>query len=131
MGNPYAKYKQASVMTASKEQILLMLYEGAIKFTKIAILAMEEKRIAERGTNILKAYDIIMELHTTLDHKVGGDLAKQLENLYLFMMDQYTKANIKSDVEPLKSNLKILENLYDGWKQAIEKIKKDNEQKGA
>ena len=47
------------------------------------------------------------------------------------MMDQYTKANIKSDVEPLKSNLKILENLYDGWKQAIEKIKKDNEQKGA
>ena len=131
MGNPYAKYKQASVMTASKEQILLMLYEGAIKFTKIAILAMEEKRIAERGTNILKAYDIIMELHTTLDHKVGGDLAKQLEDLYLFMMDQYTKANIKSDVEPLKSNLKILENLYDGWKQAIEKIKKDNEQKGA
>ncbi len=131
MGNPYAKYKQASVMTASREQILLMLYEGAIKFTKIAILAMEEKRIAERGTNILKAYDIIMELHTTLDHKVGGELAKQLENLYLFMMDQYTKANIKSDVEPLKSNLKILENLYDGWKQAIEKIKKDNEQKGA
>ncbi len=131
MGNPYAKYKQASVMTASKEQILLMLYEGAIKFTKIAILAMEEKRIAERGSNILRAYDIVMELHTTLDHKVGGDLAKQLENLYLFMMDQYTKANIKSDVEPLRSNLKILENLYDGWKQAIEKIKKDNEQKGA
>ena len=131
MGNPYAKYKQASVMTASKEQIFLMLYEGAIKFTKIAILAMEEKRIAERGTNILRAYDIIMELHTTLDHKVGGELAKQLEDLYLFMMDQYTKANIKSDVEPLKSNIKILENLYDGWKQAIEKIKKDNEQKGA
>lgn len=131
MANPYAKYKQASVMTASREQILLMLYEGAIKFTKIAINAMEEKRIAERGTNILRAYDIIMELHTTLDHKVGGDLSKQLADLYLFMMDQYTKANIKSDVEPLKSNLKILENLYDGWKQAIEKIKKDNEQKGA
>ena len=122
MANPYAKYKQASVMTASREQILLMLYEGAIKFTKIAINAMEEKRIAERGTNILRAYDIIMELHTTLDHKVGGDLSKQLADLYLFMMDQYTKANIKSDVEPLKSNLKILENLYDGWKQAIEKI---------
>ena len=131
MGNPYTKYKQASVLTASREQILLMMYEGAIKFTKIAILAMQEKRIADRGTNILRAYDIVMELHTTLDHKVGGELAKQLEGLYLFMMDQYTKANIKSDVEPLKSNLKILENLYDGWKQAVEKIKKDNEQKGA
>ena len=131
MGNPYSKYKQASVLTASREQILLMMYEGAIKFTKIAIAAMEEKRIADRGANILRAYDIVMELHATLDHKVGGDLAKQLEDLYLFIMNQYTKANIKSDVEPLKSNLKILENLYDGWKQAVEKIKKDNEQKGA
>lgn len=131
MGNPYTKYKQASVLTASREQILLMMYEGAIKFTKIAITAMEEKRIADRGTSILRAYDIIMELHTTLDHKIGGDIAKQLEDLYLFMLDQYTKANIKSDVAPLKTNLKILENLYDGWKQAVEKIKKDNEQKGA
>ena len=131
MSNPYTKYKQAAVMTASREQILLMLYEGAIKFTKLALKAMEEKKIAERGTNIMRAYDIVMELQATLDHKVGGDLSLQLEQLYLFMMDQYTKANIKSDAEPLKSNIKILENLYDGWKQAIEKIKKENEQKGA
>lgn len=131
MNNPYTKYKQAAVMTASREQILLMLYEGAIKFTKLALKAMEEKKIAERGSNIMRAYDIVMELQATLDHKVGGDLSVQLEQLYLFMMDQYTKANIKSDPEPLKSNIKILENLYDGWKQAIEKIKKENEQKGA
>ena len=131
MNNPYAKYKQAAVMTASREQILLMLYEGAIKFTKLAVKALEEKKIAERGQNIIRAYDIVMELQATLDHKVGGDLSRQLEQLYLFMMDQYTKANIKSDPEPLKSNIKILENLYEGWKQAIEKIKKENEQKGA
>ena len=131
MSNPYTKYKHAAVMTASREQILLMLYEGAIKFTKLALKAMEEKRIADRGTNIMRAYDIVMELQATLDHKVGGELSQQLEQLYLFMMDQYTKANIKSDAEPLKSNIKILENLYDGWKQAIEKIKKENEQKGA
>lgn len=118
-------------MTASREQILLMLYEGAIKFTKLALKALEEKKIAERGRSIMRAYDIVMELQATLDHKVGGDLSKQLEQLYLFMMDQYTKANIKSDPEPLKSNIKILENLYEGWKQAIEKIKKENEQKGA
>ncbi len=131
MANPYAKYKQASVLTASREQILLMLYEGAIKFTKLALKAMDEKKVAERGTNIMRAYDIVLELQVTLDHKVGGDLSQQLEQLYLFMMDQYTKANIKSDPEPLRANIKILENLYDGWKQAIEKIKKDNEQKGA
>ncbi|MFZ3228570.1 MAG: flagellar export chaperone FliS [Pseudobdellovibrio sp.] len=129
--NPYKKYKEVSILSASKEQILLMLYEGAIKFTKLAIRAAEEKKIADRGHNILRAYDIILELHATLDHKIGGELSKQLEQLYLFMMDQYTQANIKGTVEPLKANVKVLENLYDGWKQAIEKIKKDQDQRGA
>lgn len=129
--NPYQKYKQVSILSASREQILLMLYEGAIKFTKLAMKAIDEKKIADRGHNILRAYDIILELHATLDHKVGGDLSKQLEQLYLFMMDQYTQANIKGEKAPLEANLKVLENLYDGWKQAIEKIKKDQDQKGA
>lgn len=129
--NPYQKYKQVSILSASREQILLMLYEGAIKFTKLAMKAIEEKKIADRGQNILRAYDIILELHATLDHKVGGDLSKQLEQLYLFMMDQYTQANIKGEMAPLQANLKVLENLYDGWKQAIEKIKKEQDQKGA
>jgi flagellar protein FliS len=126
----YNKYKQTSVLSASREQILLMLYEGAIKFTKLAIQATENNQIAERGQNILRAFDIILELQATLDHKVGGELAGQLEQLYVFMMDQYTKANIKGDAEPLRANLKVLENLYEGWKGAIEKMKKDNEQKG-
>ena len=130
MANPYQKYKNTSVLSASREQILLMLYEGAIKFTKLAIQAAEQKKIADRGQNIIRAFDIIMELNATLDHKVGGDLSKQLEQLYTFMMDQYTKANITGDPEPLRGCVKILENLYDGWKQAVEKLKKDHEQKG-
>jgi flagellar secretion chaperone FliS len=130
MANPYNKYKQTSVLSASREQILLMLYEGAIKFTKLAIQATEQKKIADRGHNIMRAFDIILELNATLDHKVGGELAKQLEQLYMFMMDQYTKANLKGDAEPLRANLKVLENLYDGWKQVIDKIKKEQEYKG-
>ena len=55
MSNPYMKYKQTSVLSATKEQILLLLYEGAIKFTKMAIMAAEEKKVAERGQNILRA----------------------------------------------------------------------------
>lgn len=130
MANPYHKYKQTSVLSASREQILLMLYEGAIKFTKLAIQGAEQKKIPERAHNIMRAFDIIVELNATLDHKVGGELAMQLEQLYVFMIDQYTKANLKGDPEPLRANLKILENLYDGWKQAVEKMKKENEQKG-
>lgn len=123
--NAYQKYKTTSVQSASREKILLMLYEGAIKFTKLAIKAAEEKKIADRGMNIGRAFDIIMELNNTLDHKVGGDVANQLEQLYMFMMEQYTKANITGNPEPLKENLKLLNTLYDGWVQAVEKLKQD------
>jgi flagellar secretion chaperone FliS len=127
MSNPYQKYKTTSVQSASREKILLMLYEGAIKFTKLAIKACDEKKIAERGYNIGRAYDIVMELNNTLDHKVGGEISKNLEGLYIFMMGQYTKANISGEPAPLKSNLKMLETLHDGWVQAVEKIKKEQE----
>lgn len=121
MANPYQKYKNTAILSASKEQILLMLYEGAIRFTKQAIIAAENKDIAERGKNILRAYDIVMELHASLDHKIGGELPKQLEGLYVYMMERYTKANISGDIESLKSCQTVLENLYEGWKQIIEK----------
>lgn len=125
MSNPYQKYKTTSVQSASREKILLMLYEGAIKFTKLAIKACEEKKIADRGMNIGRAYDIVMELNNTLDHKVGGDISKNLEQLYIFMMEQYTKSNISGDPAPMRSNLKMLETLYEGWVKAVEKLKQE------
>jgi flagellar protein FliS len=106
-----------------------MLYEAAIKFTKLALKSMEEKKIAERGANIGRAYDIVMELNNTLDHKVGGEIASNLEQLYMFIMDKYTRANITSDPEHLRVCIKILENLYQGWQGAIEKLKKEESEK--
>lgn len=129
MKNAYQKYKTTSIQSASKEKLLLMLYEAAIRYVKQAIKAAEEKNIAERGYNIGKAFDIVMELNNTLDHNVGGEIANHLEQLYMFIMEQFTKANISGTVEPLQASLKVLENLYDGWVQAVEKIKKDAEAK--
>lgn len=131
MTSPYDKYKKTSILSASREQILLMLYEAAIKFTKLAIKAIEEKKIAEKGQNILRAYDIIVELNSTLDHKVGGELAQQLAQLYVYLMDQYTQANLTNKKEPLESCVKVLENLYDGWKQAVASLKKNDQKGGA
>lgn len=130
MANPYQKYKQTAITSAPREQILLMLYEGAIKFTKLAIIAAEQKKVADRGQNLMRAYDIIMELQVSLDHKVGGDVAKQLDQLYTFVLDQYSKGNISGEIEPLKNALKVIENLYEGWKVAVEKYKKEMEEKG-
>src|SRR5690606_23465076 len=107
------------------EKLLLMLYEGAIKFTKKAIIACEKNDISERGLNIGRAFDIVMELNNTLNHKVSPDLCASLEQLYMFITEKYTQANLKGEVTPLKEALKILEILYVGWQQAVEKIKKD------
>jgi flagellar protein FliS len=106
-----------------------MMYEGAIKYIKMAITAAEQKQIAERGINIGRAFDIILELNNTLDHKIGGEISKNLEQLYMFITDQLTKANITGDPQYLRSCLKILETLFDGWTKAIEQLKKDNTDK--
>lgn len=124
MKNVYQKYKNTAITSASREKILLMLYEGAIKFVKRAIKACEEKNIAERGLNIGRACDIVMELNNTLDHKVGGDISRNLEQLYTFITDQLTSANITGDPKHLNDALKILETLNDGWVQAVEQLKK-------
>ncbi|MBK7893245.1 MAG: flagellar export chaperone FliS [Bdellovibrionales bacterium] len=129
MKNAYQKYKTTSIQSASREKLLLMMYEGAIKFTKLAIQAAEEKKIADRGINIGRAYDIVMELNNTLDHKVGGDISKNLEQLYMYITDQYTQANITGKPEPLKEALKLLETLYDGWQKAVEQLKKNQGEK--
>jgi flagellar protein FliS len=123
MNNPYKKYKQTQVTSASREEILLMMYEGAIKFNKLALKAAQENKVYDRCINLSKAFDIVNELNNTLDHEVGGDLAKQLEQLYIFVTDQYTKANLTGEAAPLEGALKVLENLYEGWKGAVNIVK--------
>ena len=124
MKNAYQKYKNTSVQSASREKLLLMLYEGAIRFVKQAMKACDEKNIADRGMYIGRAYDIVLELNNTLDHEVGGDIARNLEQLYMFMTDQLTQANITGDKKYLEDVLKLLSTLHAGWKEAIENLKK-------
>ena len=124
MKNAYQKYKTTSVQSASREKIMLMLYEGAIRFTKLAIQAADDKKIADRGMNIGRAYDIVLELNNTLDHKVGGEISKNLEQLYMFITDQYQQGNITGDPKYLRDALKVLETLYEGWTKAVEQLKR-------
>ena len=124
MSNNYGfnKYKQTSVTTANRGQVLLMLYESAIKHTKVAIEAVQAKQLAKKGESILKIQDIINELALTLNHDVGGNISKDLERLYNYMIEQITVANIKNEAKPLEVVLKLLETLYDGWKGAVSTI---------
>ena len=127
----YNRYKQTSVTSASREKLLLMMYEGAIKYTKKAVIACETKDIAERGLNIGRAYDIVMELNNTLNFDVGGELAKNLEQLYMFMTEQLTKANATGDAGPLHTVLKLLNTLNEGWVKAVDSLKKQRNESGS
>ncbi len=122
-GNNYGlnRYKQTSITTASRGQIIIILYEGCVKFLKKAREAMEQKNIAEKGMYIGKAQDIINELNNSLNHEVGGELTKELERLYDYMFDQTAQANLNNDVGPLDVTLKLLDTLLEGWRDAVAK----------
>lgn len=116
-------YKKTSVQTASKEQILLMLYQAAIRNCKKAIEAIDNKNVAKKGEFIGKLQDIIIELNNSLDFEVGGDVAKELSSLYDYILYSSTQANIKIEKEPLIGCLNVLNTLYDGWSEAIKSLK--------
>jgi flagellar protein FliS len=124
MKSPYQKYKETSVQSASKEKILLLLYEGAIRFMKQAGIAIDNKDIAGRGINIGRAFDIINELNNTLNHEAGKEIAANLEQLYIFVCEQLTKCNATGDRKALDDSIRIMETLYSGWVEAIEKLKR-------
>jgi len=125
MNNPYRQYQKTQVTTASREKVLLMLYEGAIRFTKQAHAAMLAKKIAEKGKYISKATAILSELMATLDFKVGGQLAADLENLYVFMIDKLIEGNITNNPDCLVQVEKLLMTLFTAWKDVVENPRPD------
>lgn len=124
----YGAYKKTAVGTASKEQILLMLYQAAIKNCKKAIEAIEAKQIGKKGEYVGKLQDIIIELNNSLDFEVGGEIAKELSSLYDYMLFSSTQANIKIDAEPLRGCLSVLNTLYEGWSEAIKSLRATSSQ---
>ena len=116
------QYKQTAVKTANRGQILIMLYEAAVKNVKKASECIDRKDLAGKGLAIVKAHDIINELNNTLDFEVGGQIAKDLERLYFFMTDQLIKANMESKKEPLQQVQKLLETLLEGWRGAVDQV---------
>lgn len=116
--NPYAMYSENKVYTASKEELTLMLYEGNVKFCKIAIEAMKEKDFEKAHKNIIKVEDILLELQMTLDRKYS--IAKDLDNMYQYIYDRLVYANLNQDVEMLQNCLGLLEELRNTWKEAMQ-----------
>ncbi len=124
--NAYLKnYQNTQVQTASPEQILIMLYDGAIRFLEQASEAMGSGDYAVKIKNIDKTLAIISELNATLDHEIGGEVAANLASLYDFMMREIPRANARNDASVLAPVTSILRELREAWVEAAEIVRKE------
>lgn len=120
--NGYNVYKNNSVNYASKEQLLLMLLDGAVKFSKIARQAIVDRNIKAAHTNIIKTEDIFTELRVTLDTS-AGEWAEQLFAVYGFINEKLFEANIKKDVEIMDEVIPLIEDVRNLWYEAEKKTR--------
>ena len=119
--NPYQQYQQNTVMTASPQELTMMLYNGLVRFLKMACQGIEEKNVEKANNNIIKAQNIITEFICTLD--VQYDVTQGLLSMYEYMNRRLLEANIKKDKEIVTEVLGYAENLRDTWEQAMKLAK--------
>lgn len=117
MPNAYAQYNNSKILTASPAELTLMLYEGAIKFCNIAVVAIEHKDIEKAHTNIIKAQKIIDYFRQTLDMKY--EVAKDFDRVYTYLERRLVEANMKKDKEILEEVLTHLRSMRDTWKEVM------------
>ena len=130
--NQYVKqYQKSSIETASREQILIMLYEGAIQFLNKARVALLNKEYENTHNNLIGAQNIIQEFINSMDREVAPQLAENLISLYEYFIRRLVQANIKKQVEPIDEVLKYLKSLKATWEQAIILAQKEAQESAA
>lgn len=115
--NAYAQYNNSKVLTASPAELTLMLYDGAIKFCNVAIIAVEQKDIEKANNNILKVERIVDYFRQTLD--MSYEVAQDFERVYAYLSQRLIEANIKKDKEILEEVNQHLHAMRDTWKEVM------------
>lgn len=116
--NPYRVYMENEINSAGKGKLVLMLYNGVIRFLAEAKNAINNKDIPEAHNKITRASDIISELRASLDES-AGDIAVNLDRLYEYVEWRLLQANIKKDNKEIDAVIPVITDLRDTWAQAI------------
>jgi len=109
-------YHNAAVTTQSKGRLIVLLYDGAIRFMKLAIKELEARNYEAKGRYIGRAQDIINELNAVLDIDAGGEIAVNLRNLYCFMNRRLAEANTRRDPQMIREVITLMEELNQSWR---------------
>lgn len=115
--NSYQQYQNNAVLTASPAELTQMLYNGAIKFVNQGIESIEKSHMENAHVYIMKAQRIMEELRATLDTKY--EIAQQMDNLYIFILELLVEGNIKKDIVLLNEANNLIREFRDMWQEVI------------
>lgn len=117
-------YRQNAIQTASRGQLTLMFFDGALRFLRKGVESFEIEDYSRRNeavnNNLVRAQEIIAELQRTLDHSVGGEFASTMDRLYDYMYRELQKANIEKSVEPVHNVIRFLTDIRDAWSEMLQ-----------
>ncbi|MCS7208874.1 MAG: flagellar export chaperone FliS [Fimbriimonadales bacterium] len=113
--NGYERYLETAVETASPARLIVMLYDGAIRFINEASQAMRQRDYETQNTKLQRAQKILAELISSLDFEKGGEIAENLLRLYTYMYNQLVEANISDRSELLEHVVCLLSELREAW----------------
>ena len=121
--NQLESYRKTDILTANRQTILLMMYDAAIRFLKRAIEATKEHNAEDRSKYVIKTQNIVSEFRATLNFELGGEIAKNLDNLYGFVSTRLTQGNLDNKAEYFEEALQVLTTLQTGWLEAVQTLK--------
>ncbi|MDW8051969.1 MAG: flagellar export chaperone FliS [Armatimonadota bacterium] len=113
--NGHERYLETAVETASPVRLIVMLYDGAIRFINEAAYAIRQRDYETKNAKIQRAQRILTELICSLDFEKGGEIARNLYRLYNYMYNQLIEANIEDSYERLEHVVNLLSELREAW----------------
>ena len=124
--NASKQYAETKIKTASGGDLVVILYQGCVKFLRLGKKSIEDKNYQNANEYLIRSQDIIMELLTTLDAEKGGEVAQNLAALYEYNYRRLIKANMDKDTEIIDEVENIMLELLEAWKEAVKSDRKEN-----
>lgn len=124
-GNTTKAYLKTKVMTASPEQLQMMLYDGVIRFCEQARQAIQDIEIEKSHTLLTRAENIILEMCCSMRDEIAPETCAKMRSLYIYCYEQLITANMKRDVVYLDNALKVIRHMRETWIMLMKKIKQE------
>jgi len=124
--NRSSVYNDTSITTASPTKLVVLLYQGAVRFLREAVSDIQRQDYVHKRTAIARAESVIHYLQVTLDTEKGGEIARELNRLYSYMKLRIYDGSARLDCKPIEEVIELLETLLSGWEQIEQKNQKQS-----